>query len=96
MNDIVERDHAALSAMLDAALKRAGARPSAMVDFGLPRAPDDADVLAKAGARYWSADRRMLERTWGPAGKGATCAPHPAGESVSEPPPAMVCSARLA
>lgn len=93
--DIVERDRQALSDMLDAALKRAGSSPKLLVDYGLPRATSDDEILAKAGARYWSADRNFLRETWEVAGKGAQVAPHPAGESVSEPPGSLVCSARL-
>lgn len=91
---IVERDHAALSTMLDAALAKAQGRrgDNFVLDYGLPPPRDP----MPEHATYWRADRDYLARTWGPAGSGARVAPHPSGESVAEPPIAMMCSARLA
>jgi len=84
--------------MLSAALAKAlGRRPADFVlDYGLPRSASDAELLAKAGATYWTADRRMLERTWTKVGaRGPVTSPHPEGEATDQPPSAMTCSARL-
>lgn len=87
-----------IDVMLGAALARAlGKRPTDLVlDYGLPRAASDAEILAKAGATYWSADRSYLRTTWSKnAGRGAVTSPHPEGESVDVPPEALLASARL-
>jgi hypothetical protein len=86
----------ATAEMLNAALAKAlGQTRHFVLDYGEPKVRSDAETLEKAGAVTWRADRDFLKRTWRPSGNGAQVAPHPKGERVDVPPPALLASARL-
>ncbi len=83
--------------MLNAALAKAlGQTKHFVLDYGEPKTRSEAETLERAGAVTWRADRDFLRRTAGKVNPAhARTSPHPAGESVEVPPPALLASARL-